>query len=214
MLPWQAAANAQQFGLDAQQQHKKMILFGTDGTNSPVAVQDPGQLRLELRSRHLDVEPTRWTSRSSTGVAKYGPYGAFGVPTYAATDVVMKAIASVCKTGADAEPRPTCWRRSRRRTSPPRDNPLGVPISFTSNGDLVGQPGYLFHDQQPRASTSRSRPSRSITSAVTHRRQARGAARVRVGGAGALDRQPAADAHADLHPDDRQRARRRAACTR
>ncbi|HXO06564.1 MAG TPA: ABC transporter substrate-binding protein, partial [Solirubrobacteraceae bacterium] len=42
VLPWQAAANAQQFGLDAQQQHKKVILFGTDGTNSPSQFHIPG----------------------------------------------------------------------------------------------------------------------------------------------------------------------------
>jgi branched-chain amino acid transport system substrate-binding protein len=42
MLPWQAAANAQQFGLAAQQQHKKTILFGTDGTNSPSQFKIPG----------------------------------------------------------------------------------------------------------------------------------------------------------------------------
>ncbi len=42
ILPWQSASNAQQFGLDAQQQHKKVILFGTDGTNSPSQFKIPG----------------------------------------------------------------------------------------------------------------------------------------------------------------------------
>src|SRR3984957_10022272 len=42
ILPWQAAANAQAFGLAAQQQHKKTTLFGTDGTNSPSQFKIPG----------------------------------------------------------------------------------------------------------------------------------------------------------------------------
>ena len=55
VVPWQTAANAQQFGLDVQQQHKKTILFGTDGTELAVAVQDPRDLRVELRPGHLEL---------------------------------------------------------------------------------------------------------------------------------------------------------------
>jgi branched-chain amino acid transport system substrate-binding protein len=98
MLPWQAAANAQQFGLAAQQQHKKTILFGTDGTNSPSQFKIPGSYvsnfgpDISSSSRPLDKQIV-------AGVAKYGPYGSFGIPTYAAADVEMKAIAAVCKSG-------------------------------------------------------------------------------------------------------------------
>src|SRR5215467_12416378 len=35
VLPWQVAANAQQFGKDLAQQHKKTVIFGTDGLFSP-----------------------------------------------------------------------------------------------------------------------------------------------------------------------------------
>ena len=35
VLPWQLAANAQQFGRDLAQQHKNAVIFGTDGLFSP-----------------------------------------------------------------------------------------------------------------------------------------------------------------------------------
>src|ERR1700743_238991 len=98
MLPWQAAANAQQFGLAAQQQHKKTILLGNDGANSPSQFKIPGSYvsnfgpDISSSSRALDKSLV-------SGVAQFGPYGAFGVPTYEATDVEMKAIASGGRSG-------------------------------------------------------------------------------------------------------------------
>ena len=98
MLPWQTAANAQQFGLDAKQQGKTTTLFGTDGTDSPTQFKIPGTY---VSNFGPDIANSTSALDKSIvkGVAKYGPYGAFGVPTYEATDVVMKAIASVCKAG-------------------------------------------------------------------------------------------------------------------
>jgi branched-chain amino acid transport system substrate-binding protein len=142
MLPWQAAANAQQFGLAVQQQHKKTILFGTDGTNSPSQFKIPGSYvsnfgpDISSSSRPLDKQIV-------AGVAKYGPYGSFGVPTYAATDVEMKAIAAVCKSGQTPS-RSNVLAQIKKTNIPPAQNPLAVTIAFKSNGDLVGQPGYLF----------------------------------------------------------------------
>ncbi|MGZ4292616.1 MAG: branched-chain amino acid ABC transporter substrate-binding protein [Solirubrobacteraceae bacterium] len=142
MLPWQAAANAQQFGLAAQQQHKKTILFGTDGTNSPSQFKIPGSYvsnfgpDISQSSNPLDKQIV-------AGVAKYGPYGSFGVPTYAATDVEMKAIAAVCKSGQTPS-RSNVLAAIRKTNIAPSANPMGVEIAFKSNGDLTGQPGYLF----------------------------------------------------------------------
>jgi branched-chain amino acid transport system substrate-binding protein len=142
MLPWQAAANAQQFGLAAQQQHKKTILFGTDGTNSPSQFKIPGSYvsnfgpDISSSSRPLDKSLV-------TGVAQFGPYGAFGVPTYEATDVEMKAIAAVCKSGQTPS-RSNVLAAIRKTNIAPGDNPLAAHVAFKSNGDLVGQPGYLF----------------------------------------------------------------------
>jgi branched-chain amino acid transport system substrate-binding protein len=143
VLPWQTAANAQQFGLDAQQQHKKTILFGTDGTDSPTQFKIPGTYVSNF-GPDISTSTSALDKSIVSGVAKYGPYGAFGVPTYAATDVVMKAIASVCKAGMTPS-RSDVLAAVKKTNIPASENPLGVTIAFQPNGDLTGAPGYLFH---------------------------------------------------------------------
>jgi branched-chain amino acid transport system substrate-binding protein len=142
VLPWQAAANAQQFGLDAQQQHKKVILFGTDGTNSPSQFHIPGTY-ISTFGPDISTSKNPLDQAIVKGVAKYGPYGAFGVPTYAATDVLMKAIASVCKAGQTPS-RSNVLAAIKTTNIPAATNVLDQPISFTATGNLSGQPGYLF----------------------------------------------------------------------
>jgi hypothetical protein len=142
LLPWQAAANAQQFGLAVQQQHKKTILFGTDGTDSPSQFKIPGTY---VSNFGPDISGSSSALDKSivSGVAQYGPYGSFGVPTYSAADVEMKAISSVCKSGQTPS-RGNVLAAIRKTSIPAGQNPLGATIAFKSNGDLVGQPGYLF----------------------------------------------------------------------
>ena len=142
ILPWQAAANAQQFGLDAKQQGKKTILFGTDGTNSPSQFKIPGTY---ISTFGPDIAGSKSSLDQSIvkGVAKYGPYGPFGLPTYEATDVVMKAIASVCQSGQTPSRSNVLAAIKKTNIAPPA-NPLGVPVAFQSNGNLAGSPGYLF----------------------------------------------------------------------
>ncbi|HWE12744.1 MAG TPA: branched-chain amino acid ABC transporter substrate-binding protein [Solirubrobacteraceae bacterium] len=142
LLPWQAAANAQQFGLAVQQQHKKTILFGTDGTDSPSQFKIPGTY---VSNFGPDISGSSSALDKSivSGVAQYGPYGSFGVPTYSAADVEMKAISSVCKSGQTPS-RGNVLAAIRKTSIPASQNPLGATIAFKSNGDLVGQPGYLF----------------------------------------------------------------------
>jgi branched-chain amino acid transport system substrate-binding protein len=142
ILPWQTAANAEMFGQDAQQQGKKTTIFGTDGTDSPSQFTIPG-------SYVSNFGPDISTSKSALdksivkGVAKYGPYGAFGVPTYAAAQVAADAVHAVCAKGAT--PTKTNVLAAIRKTDiPSAKNPLGVKLAFTSKGDLVGSPGYLF----------------------------------------------------------------------
>jgi len=142
MLPWQAAANAQQFGLAAQQQHKKTILFGTDGTNSPSQFKIPGSYVSNF-GPDISSSNSALDKKLVSGVAQFGPYGAFGVPSYEAADVEMKAIASVCKSGGTPS-RSNVLAAIKKTNIAPSANPLGATIAFKSNGDLVGQPGYLF----------------------------------------------------------------------
>ncbi len=142
MLPWQAAANAQEFGLAVQKAHKKTILFGTDGTNSPSQFKIVGTYVSNF-GPDISQSNTALDKQLVAGVAQYGPYGSFGVPTYAATDVEMKAIAAVCKAGQTPS-RSNVLAQIRQTNIPPAANPLGVTIAFQKNGDIVGQPGYLF----------------------------------------------------------------------
>jgi branched-chain amino acid transport system substrate-binding protein len=142
VLPWQAAANAQTFGLDAKQQHKTTTLFGTDGTNSPSQFKIPGSY---VSNFGPDISNSTSPLDKSlvSGVAKYGPYGSFGVPTYAATDVLMQAISSVCKAGQTPS-RANVLAAVKQTNIPAASTPMGAVIAFQPNGDLVDHPGYLF----------------------------------------------------------------------
>jgi branched-chain amino acid transport system substrate-binding protein len=141
-LPWQTATNAQMFGQDASQQGKKTILFGTDGTNSPTQFKIVGSY---VSSFGPDIAHSTSALDKSivAGVAKYGPYGPFGVPTYAATDVIMKAISSVCKAGQTPS-RSNVMAAIKTTHIPAAANPLGIPVAFASDGNLAGNYGYLF----------------------------------------------------------------------
>ena len=142
MLPWQAAANAQQFGLEVQKQHKTTTLFGTDGTNSPSQFKIVGSYVSNF-GPDISQSNSALDKQLVAGVAQYGPYGSFGVPTYAAADVEMKAIAAVCKSGQTPS-RSNVLAEIRKTNIPPAANPLDVTIAFQRDGDIVGQPGYLF----------------------------------------------------------------------
>lgn len=141
-LPWQTATDAQMFGQDAAQQGKKTVLIGTDGTNSPTQFKIAGSY---VSSFGPDISHTKTALDESLvkGVAKYGPYGPFGVPTYAATQVVMNAIHSVCQSGQTPS-RSNVLAALRKTNIPAAQNPLGIPIAFDSNGNLAGNHGYLF----------------------------------------------------------------------
>ena len=142
ILPWQTAANAEMFGQDAQQQGKKTTLFGTDGTDSPSQFTIAGSY---VSNFGPDIQHAKSALDKSIvkGVKKYGPYGAFGVPTYAATQVAMQAIHAVCAKGQTPS-RSNVLAAIRKTNIAPEDNPLAARVAFQSNGDLVGQPGYLF----------------------------------------------------------------------
>jgi branched-chain amino acid transport system substrate-binding protein len=142
MLPWQTASQAQMFGQDAKQAGKTVILFGTDGTNSPSQFNIPGTY-VSTFGPDIAGNPSPLDKAIVAGVAKYGPYGPFGVPTYAAADVVMKAIASVCKSGQTPS-RSNVLAAIKTTNIPAADTPLGIPVAFASNGNLAGNTGYLF----------------------------------------------------------------------
>jgi branched-chain amino acid transport system substrate-binding protein len=139
VLPWQIAANAQQFGRDLAQQHKKALIFGTDGLFSPGTFTINGSY---VSSFGPDITAIPADAAiAAAAKAKYGSFGTFGPPVFAATHVIDEAIASVCKSGQT--PSRANVLAAIKKTSE-ATTILGQPISFTSSGDLVNGKFFLF----------------------------------------------------------------------
>jgi branched-chain amino acid transport system substrate-binding protein len=139
VLPWQVAANAQQFGRNLAEQHKKAVIFGTDGLFSPGTFTINGSY---VSSFGPDI--TAMPADAAIALAaktKFGSFGTFGPPVYAATHVVDQAIASVCRSGQT--PSRSNVLAAIKATNEPKSI-LGQPIKFTSSGDLVGGKFFLF----------------------------------------------------------------------
>jgi ABC-type branched-subunit amino acid transport system substrate-binding protein len=139
VLPWQIAADAQQFGRNLGQQHKTALIFGTDGLFSPGTFTITGSY-VSSFGPDITAMPAD-AAIASAAQSKYGSFGTFGPPVFAATRVVDKAIAAVCKAGQT----PT---RSNVLAAIKQTNEstsiLGQPISFDSHGDLVNGKFFLF----------------------------------------------------------------------
>ena len=139
VLPWQLAANAQQFGRDLAQQHKNAVIFGTDGLFSPGTFSISGSY-VSSFGPDITAIPAD-ASLAATAKAKYGTFGTFGPPIFAATHVIDDAIASVCKAGQT--PSRSNVLAAIKATKEP-SSILGQPISFDSHGDLVNGKFFLF----------------------------------------------------------------------
>jgi branched-chain amino acid transport system substrate-binding protein len=139
VLPWQVASNAQQFGRNLAQQHKNAVIFGTDGLFSPGTFTIAGSYVSSFGPDITGIPAD--ASIVATAKAKYGSFGTFGPPIFAATHVLDEAIASVCKAG-NAPTRANVLAAVKATNEP--TSILGQPISFTSGGDLVNGKFFLF----------------------------------------------------------------------
>jgi branched-chain amino acid transport system substrate-binding protein len=139
VLPWQVAANAQQFGRDLAQQHKKAVIFGTDGLFSPGTFTINGSY-VSSFGPDITAIPAD-ASLAAAAKAKYGSFGTFGPPVFAATHVIDKAIASVCKAGQT--PSRSNVLAAIKKTNEPTSI-LGQAIQFDAHGDLVHGKFFLF----------------------------------------------------------------------
>jgi len=139
VLPWQIAANAQQFGKDLAQEHKNAVIFGTDGLFSPGTFEISGSY---VSSFGPDITGIAADAAIvAAAKAKYGSFGTFGPPVFAAQHVVDEAIASVCKAGQT--PSRANVLAAIKQTNEPTSI-LGQAIQFDSNGDLVNGKFFLF----------------------------------------------------------------------
>jgi branched-chain amino acid transport system substrate-binding protein len=139
VLPWQVAANAQQFGRNLAQEHKSAVIFGTDGLFSPGTFEISGSY-VSSFGPDITAIPAD-AALVSEAKAKYGNFGTFGPPIFAAQHVVDEAIASVCKAGQT--PSRANVLAAIKTTNEPTSI-LGQPIQFDSNGDLVNGKFFLF----------------------------------------------------------------------
>jgi branched-chain amino acid transport system substrate-binding protein len=139
VLPWQIAANAQQFGRDLAQEHKTAVIFGTDGLFSPGTFTITGSYVSSFGPDITAIPADAAIAQAAQ--SKYGSFGTFGPPLFAATHVIDEAIASVCKAGQT--PTRANVLAAIKQTNEPTSI-LGQPISFDSNGDLNGGKFFLF----------------------------------------------------------------------
>ena len=139
VLPWQIAANAQQFGRDMTQEHKNAVIFGTDGLFSPGTFSITGSYVSSFGPDITAIPADAAIAQAAQ--SKYGSFGTFGPPVFAATHVIDEAIASVCKAGQT--PSRSNVLAAIKQTNEPTSI-LGQPISFDSHGDLVNGKFFLF----------------------------------------------------------------------
>jgi len=139
VLPWQVAPNAQQFGRDLAQEHKNAVIFGTDGLFSPSTFTITGSYVSAFGPDITGIPAD--ASIAQAAQSKFGSFGTFGPPVFAATHVIDEAISSVCKAGQT--PSRANVLAAIKQTNEPTSI-LGQPISFDSHGDLVNSKFFLF----------------------------------------------------------------------
>jgi branched-chain amino acid transport system substrate-binding protein len=140
-LPWQLAAKAQVFSQQLSEQGKKAVIFGTDGLYSPSDFKADGSyvssFAPDINSIPADADLV------SAYSAKYGKFGTFGPPTFAATQIVLTAMNEACKAG-------NLDRKSvvdKLKTTNITNSILGSDLKFNASGDVEGAQFYIFKIQ-------------------------------------------------------------------
>jgi branched-chain amino acid transport system substrate-binding protein len=139
VLPWQVAANAQQLGQNLAEQNKKAIIFGTDGLYSPDQFKIPGSYVSSFAPDITSIPSD--ADIAGRAKSKYGSFGTFGPPVYAAMHVVDEAISAVCKGGGT--PSRSNVLAEIKKTNQ-AESILGQPIKFSPQGDLIGAKFFQF----------------------------------------------------------------------
>jgi branched-chain amino acid transport system substrate-binding protein len=139
ILPWQLAANAQQFGTQLLEQGKKAAVIGSDGVYSPKDFSLEGAY---VTSFAPDV---RGVTAAAAVVKAYqaahdDKFGTFGPPVYVGAQLIAKGIAATCKDGK-AGARADVAKAVKSTTLD--DTILGGPVSLDAAGDVVGAKFYL-----------------------------------------------------------------------
>ena len=138
-LPWQIAANAQQFGTQLAEQGKKAAVVGSDGLYSPKDFTLEGAY---VTSFAPDV---RGVAAAKDAVAAFqkahdDSFGTFGPPVYVAAQLIATGISATCK---DGKPGDRAAVAAAVRSAKIADSILGGPVALDTNGDVVGAKFYL-----------------------------------------------------------------------
>jgi ABC-type branched-subunit amino acid transport system substrate-binding protein len=139
-LPWMLAANAQLFGDQMKEQGKKAHIFGTDGVFSPQDFKVEGSY-LSTFSPDL-VNDKKYADLVKQFEDRFGQFGAFGLPTYPAAQVILNAIKKVCDDG-DSTPDAGPVADAVKKTDI-SDSVLGQSISFESSGEMKDAKFYVY----------------------------------------------------------------------
>jgi branched-chain amino acid transport system substrate-binding protein len=139
-LPWMLAANAQLFGDQMAEQGKKAAIFGSDGVFSPQDFHVNGSY-LSTFSPDIQNDP-KYDDLVKEFEDKYGQFGAFGLTTYPATQVVLDAVKKACDEGSST-PDIAAVADNVKNTDI-QDSVLGQPIEFESNGEMKDAKFYVY----------------------------------------------------------------------
>jgi branched-chain amino acid transport system substrate-binding protein len=136
-LPWQLPPRAQAFGRQMKQAGKGSVkLFGSDGLFDPLF----SGLGSNVYDSFFPIDP-KAPQLKAFMKAHGGNNEAFGIPTYGAVQVVATAIDNACKNGtaSRAEVRNQIGKMNIKTSI------LGIPLSFTKNGDVKRRKFPIYH---------------------------------------------------------------------
>ena len=138
-LPWQIAANAQQFGTQLKEQGKKAVVIGSDGVYSPKDFSLEGAF---VTSFAPDV---RGVVAAASVVAAYqkahdDKFGTFGPPVYVAAQLIATGVMATCKSG---KPGTRAEVAAAVKKANLANTILGGPVALDAAGDVVGARFYL-----------------------------------------------------------------------
>ena len=138
-LPWQIAANAQQFGTQMAEQNKKAVVIGSDGVYSPKDFSLEGAY---VTSFAPDV---RGVAAAADVVAAYqkahdDTFGTFGPPVYVAAQLIATGIMATC---ADGKPGTREAVTAAVKAAKLDNTILGGAVSLDPAGDVVGAKFYV-----------------------------------------------------------------------
>jgi len=146
-FPGQIASQGALLAQQLKEQGVKTVLFGADGFFSAddfikgAAGANEGSYASAFAKDIHSVEGSADVVKRYT--EKYGEFGTFGPPTYAATMVVLEAM----ERASDAGELSRATVLAEVAETDIEASVLGDPLSFDENGDVVGADEYIFQVQ-------------------------------------------------------------------